>query len=245
MFISIKEACERIADLPAPILFLDTCIFLDIIRTPHRDNIPYDNISSALAIANLSNDNPPKLWLITNETVHGELEANIENVKIELLREIKKQEEKREKLINCVNILFNKEFPYGQKLARLQLDDHLENFSKNIMQKCLVAQIEDTHSVKAMHRVRKCLPPARKGKQEAKDCEILEAFLDLAKQIRANGVTEKIFFITSNTDDYGKPDSLRVKDEFNQINAGYINNLSWALFEINKLSLPALASNSA
>ncbi|MDB9453144.1 hypothetical protein PN478_10020 [Dolichospermum circinale CS-534/05] len=39
MFISSTELSEVIISAPAPVLFLDTCIILDIIRSPFRDNI--------------------------------------------------------------------------------------------------------------------------------------------------------------------------------------------------------------
>jgi hypothetical protein len=232
VFIPTKEACDLIITHPAPVLFLDTCIFLDIIRTPHREEISSNNILSAISITNLSGRNSPRFWLITNETVHGEFEANIANVKTELMRDIKKQEEKREKFIRCVNATLGQEFQHGHRLMQLQLDNHLENLSKKIMQESLKLRVEEMHSVKAMHRVRKCLAPARKGKQEAKDCEILEAFLDFSQQIRAEGINEKIFFITSNTDDYGKPENFLIKEEFAQVNAMYVSNLSWALHEV-------------
>ncbi len=244
MFASTKDACERIVKLPAPILFLDTCIFLDILRTPYRKNISPDNISSALAISQLADSEPPKIWLITNETVHGELEANIENVKKELTCETEKQEKIHDKFIRCANATFKQNFQHGQKVTQLQLSDHLQSLSNNIMRKCLVIRVEDSHSLGAMDRIRKYLAPASKGKQEAKDCEIFEAFLDVSKKIREGGVTEKIFFITSNTKDYGNPSDSFVKSEFCQISATYVNNLSWALSEVSAVR-PKHAAQSA
>ena len=79
-------------------LFIDTCIFLDVLRAPYRDNIPSDGIAAAIKLIELSEKAPPNIWLVTNETVKGEWYDNISLVKIELEKEVKKLEIQRRKL---------------------------------------------------------------------------------------------------------------------------------------------------
>ena len=229
MFLSLEDICNRIIQAPAPILFMDTCIFLDVLRTPFRDNISTEGIATTLKLIELTEKTPPNVWLVTNETVKGEWDDNVSLVKLELEKEIKKVEARREKLLLSAKMTLGNNYEYGQKDTLINLHTHLESLSRNFLDKCLIARVEDIHSVKAMQRVRKCIPPARKGKQEAKDCEILEAFLDISNRVCGAEYDKPICFISSNGDDYGKPEDSPIQNEFDEVSATYVNNLQWGL----------------
>lgn len=229
MFLSSEDISRRILEFSAPIIFIDTCIFLDILRSPYRDNISVDAIASALNLIKMSESNPRKVWLLTNEMVHGEWGENIANVKQELEKEVKKLEHTREQLVIAASVILEIKPAHGHKMTSLNLHGHLENLSRNFLSHCLIIKQEDSHSIKAMHRVQKCLAPAKKGKPEPKDCLIFEAFLDISEKVRKLGYTKEIYFVTSNSSDYGKANNLFIIDELNGINATLIDNLQWAL----------------
>jgi len=128
MFISSTELSEIIISAPAPVLFLDTCIILDIIRSPFRDNISTNEISASLELINKSQLNNPSVWLVTNQIVYTEWKENIETVKIELTEEIKKAELKREKMVNAANIIFDFNHDFGQIIKTLNLPEHLTRY---------------------------------------------------------------------------------------------------------------------
>jgi len=142
LFLSSEDISKRIVNSSAPILFIDTCIFLDILRSTFRDNIHVDAIISALS---------------------------------------------------------------------------------------LITEQEYNHCAMGMQRSIKCLAPAKKGKSEPKDCVIFEAFLDISRRVRKLGYSKEIYFVTSNSNDYGKANNLFVIDELNRIKATLIDNLPWAL----------------
>lgn len=229
MFLPKTEVFSHIVENPAPVIFIDTCVFLDILRSPIRKNISTDIITTTLKLIEMSEKTPREVWLLTNETVHGEWNDHINSIKLELEKEIKSVEIKREKLFLAAKKTLGQTCEYGQKETSINLHCHLESLSRNLLNNCLVMQVEDMHSVRAMQRIRKCLPPARKGKQEAKDCEILEAFLDISKCIRDNDLEHVICFISSNSDDYGKPEQSPIQQDFDSVNTKYVNNLQWAL----------------
>ncbi|SJM93807.1 hypothetical protein CRENPOLYSF2_3620006 [Crenothrix polyspora] len=131
--------------------------------------------------------------MLTNEMVCGEWAENIANVKQELEKEVKKLEYMREKLVIAANVILEIKPIHGQKMTTLNLHGHLENLSRNLLSHCLVIKQEDRHYIRAMHRVQKCLAPAKKGKPEPKDCVILEAFLDVAGKAREFGYNGSIF----------------------------------------------------
>jgi len=90
MFIEVDEVCAVITAKPAPVLFLDTCTILDVLRAPCRESIAVEEISAAMALIKLNGQHTPGVWLVTNETVHGEWTANLDTVRTELERESKK-----------------------------------------------------------------------------------------------------------------------------------------------------------
>ncbi|MFN7658712.1 MAG: PIN domain-containing protein, partial [Dolichospermum sp.] len=214
MFISSTELSEVIISAPAPVLFLDTCIILDIIRSPFRDKISTNNneistneISASLELIRKTEANNRSVWLVTNEIVYTEWKENIETVKNELTEEIKKAELKRQKMVNAANIIFDIKHNFGQPIQTLNLSEHLGNLSKSLLDKCEKIAIDDSHYVEAMKRINKCDAPAQRGKNSAKDCQIFAAFLDIGKQLRNKNFHQNICFITTNYQDYGKPNA--------------------------------------
>jgi hypothetical protein len=56
----------------------------------------------------------------------------------------------------------------------------------------------------AYDRISANIRPARRGKDSAKDCLILETYLEVVTRLRAGGFTEPVAFLTTNSDDYGE-----------------------------------------
>lgn len=231
MLIDPVGLTEKILANPAPILFFDTCSILDIVRASYRKSVATREISSASHLIKMASGNAPKVWLSTNETVYEEWHANISAVKLELCNEIERADFARSRFISTANLLHGASYDIGQDIRSLDLPNHLESLSENFLSACWKVKIQDTHSIKAMHRIRKYLAPARRGKFEPKDCEIFESFLDVASRIRAKGITENICFITANRDDYGEPLSQKepIAKDLADVEAKYLNSLSWAL----------------
>ena len=231
MFIDVDEVCATITAKPAPVLFLDTCTILDVLRAPCRESIAVEEISAAMALINMNVQQTPGVWLVTNETVHGEWTANLDTVKTELERESKKIERLRSRLVDAVDTVYGRTHEVGHRVEHLKLSEHLENLSRQLLSVSQKVKIADSHSLNAMIRVRKYMAPAGRGKQEAKDCEIFEAFLDVGRALRTRGFADSICFVTANSDDYGKPTEPKnqLEADLLDINARYVGSLSWAL----------------
>lgn len=148
---------------------------------------------------------------------------------MELENEAKRLEKRRKRFLSSAEFALGNKLEYGQKETLLNLHSRLTSLSRNLLSQCLIIRVEDYHSVKAMQRVRRCVAPARKGKQEAKDCEILEAFLDLSESILDKGFDQALCFVSSNSDDYGKPGRSPIEEEFKNNSVKYVSNLQWSL----------------
>jgi hypothetical protein len=229
---SAEVLAERIRSAPAPVLFLDTCTILDVVRAAHPDySVREEEVSSALELVKMVGASRPEVWLITSETIVDEWDANILTVKSTLESPIRKADVMRSKLIAIADVIHGGNYDVGQKIEPLNLPDHLENLSRQLLASCQKVKVEDGCSVRAGLRINKCLAPASKGKQEFKDCQIFEVFLDAGRHLRGKGVTEALCFVTANKNDYGEPKKPNdpIAQDLESIQANYLNSLNWAL----------------
>jgi len=59
IFIDVEELCVAIVTKPAPVLFLDTCTILEVIRAPYRESIAVDEITVAKKLIQLADQPVP------------------------------------------------------------------------------------------------------------------------------------------------------------------------------------------
>jgi hypothetical protein len=79
---------------------------------------------------------------------------------------------------------------------------------------------------RAFHRISMNVRPARRGKDSAKDCLIVETYLETARVLRANDFQHDIVFLTTNPTDYeekGRPKILHPEllADFAAVNLAY------------------------
>lgn len=230
MFISYRNACAAILSEPAPLLYLDTCIFLDIIRSPIK--APRGSIDSASAryaaeFQLRAEASPRKLWLVTSETVQSEWNENSPKVVEEVKREILQMELGRAHLLAAATAVSNMEYEHGQRVSSLDLQEQLLRVASSLLDICMIIKPDDVHMVGAMQRVKQNLPPAKRGKSEPKDCEIYELFFCLCQHLRSNGFSRPCVFASSNKKDYGVTNSGGIQPELNSINGKFVSSFPW------------------
>jgi hypothetical protein len=59
----------------------------------------------------------------------------------------------------------------------------------------------------------------------------VEEYLELTRQLRANGFAKKCVFCTSNVNDYGNPHPDLAPD-FAAVNLTFTSNLNWAMHQL-------------
>lgn len=228
MPISYADACAAISGEPTAMLYLDTCVFLDIIRSPVRESINSNSAKFAQSLIASSISNPRSLWLVTSATVETEWHENIAGVLEEAKREILKLESRRRHLLSAANAATNIHYQHGQAESSLDLANKLKLVAESLLHSCFIITPEDEHSLRAMNRVKQYLPPAKRGKAEPKDCEIYELFLGLCRDLRTSGVRSDFVFLSSNTKEFGQENSGGVQQELESVGAKYVTNLEWA-----------------
>ncbi len=119
-------------------------------------------------------------------------------------------------------------------LARLKISEYLQNIVKEFHNHALILQRDDECDRKAHDRVECNHAPLTRGKSESKDCLIIEHYLKLVNNLRESSFSKNIVFITSNTTDFGKPQTPPLDTQFDSNNIIYCNNFQWAIQEADR-----------
>jgi hypothetical protein len=228
MAISYDEACGAISEEPSAILYLDTCILLDIVRSPVRAEIDADSAKYARSLIARSHSRPRSIWLATSATVENEWHENIAEVQKGVEDEILRVELKRKHFLSAAKATTDFRYQHGQAESSLDLANKLRSVAESLLHSCLIISPSKEHILNAWSRVKRYSPPAKRGKAEPKDCEIYELFLGLCGELRARGASDRFVFVSSNTKDYGRDNSGGIQAELVDLNAQYTSRLAWA-----------------
>lgn len=183
----------------APVLLVDTCVLLDLIRDVPRKDVQAHNLIAAAALLSAA-ENGSDLTVIVADQVRTELADNQHTVEEEARSGLTKFRE-QVKRINQVAA----QFGAATSIDTTHLADHvartvavLQRWTRVAMGASAGPDVER----RAMRRVVQALAPSRKGKESAKDCLVIESYLEVAGELRAAGFIGRIVFASSNTDEY-------------------------------------------
>jgi len=212
-----------------PILCLDTCIVLDLMRDPTRKTVRAHERQAALDLLMVAESRKQLIVLIADQ-VKLELTEHLDSV----------QEEATQAIENLRSLVVRIEAVAsiygGVGSADLShLDDHCARARKIVDRWIMVAtpalQSPDIAS-RALTRLNKAQTPARKGKDSMKDCVVVETYLDLVRKLRAGGHKAAAVFASSNVKDFAeetgstpKPD---LASEFAALRLEYAPNMAVA-----------------
>jgi hypothetical protein len=87
---TIPIIAGRIAASPAPILMLDTCSAIDVIRAGTRRDLRPELVRSATEIIQRTRSNPRRLWLLVTDLVLAEWTKNSPGEKDSVVQNILK-----------------------------------------------------------------------------------------------------------------------------------------------------------
>lgn len=221
---SVSDICNEIMQKECPVIFIDTCSMLDIINSLHMSSLSEKYAISALELSKLHGSD---IWLTTSQNVMEEWNDNIDSVIAIMEREVLKIDRNVSSMLTVSNTLLNASYSLPRKISSLNISTHMRSLSEAVLDTCLLLERKDDHTLRAMQRVRKNEAPARKGKPEPKDCEIVECFLELGQELRASGFSQELIFFTANKDDFGTNRDLKqpLDSQFSALNAELINNI--------------------
>lgn len=216
-----------IAALGVPVLCIDTCSLLDIMRDPTRDGTQQRDRQAAIdLIHHLANQ---ELVCLIAEQVDIEFSGRDADVQAEAEMAIRRLQERVEQ-VNQIHATFLT----AVSVNLTHLDGIVASARAIIAQWHTAARALPTTadiSFKATDRMNRNIAPARKGKESYKDCVVIETYLDAIDTLRTAGMPTMAVFLSSNTKDYLtegrvlKPDLV---SDFERLNIRYAPNMSAA-----------------
>src|ERR1039457_1412502 len=215
---------------PCPLLFLDTAAILDILRVPFRIELQVDIVDSAASIVDDVLADPRRIWLVTTANVMHEFAGRRDEVSEELSGRMRELNQWIAQVSNVAKIAFPEWRTGSFGWPELKLEQRILGIMDRLVGSMFIFQGTDACGKKAGDRVRAAIPPSSRAKQEFKDCEIFEEFLELLSAIRGQGFEQPAVFVTPNNKDYGPPPDghPQIASELAALRAQYAANLSWA-----------------
>ncbi|MFZ5811701.1 MAG: hypothetical protein ACOY4F_06630 [Thermodesulfobacteriota bacterium] len=230
--LKIGAAVTFFTNQPTPILFVDTCAILDILRLPFRENNPTtakSYLDSAQHALQLSKSNNLRIIILPN--VPTEYSDNFQETKNELSRHISKSVQGL-KVLEALHLSRANQLSVPNLLS-IDTEAFLEKICNDFISNGIHIFQENTITLRATNRVIKSIPPSRKG--TIKDCIIYEHGLEICSLLRKQGFTEKIVFLTSNTKDYCDGNGYakkQINDELSAFEIRLCLNWSWAINDL-------------
>jgi len=230
--ISSAEFARRVITAPAPVLLVDTCALLDLMRDPGRDTFSSDNVRAAHRLLGKVEERPRSLWLPIVRQVVLELNENKQPVKTEAENAIKKLQETIERVQSLFAAHGIVTSAINPKLADAQFPETTASMVEKFVSSALHITTPRGAERSAFSRIAQNTAPSKKGKQ-AKDCLVFESYLMVATQLRAGGFGGSIVFLTTNKNDYSHMPNAAVPhpdltNDLAALNISYAANLLMA-----------------
>jgi hypothetical protein len=231
---SIAEVAGQIASADVPVLFLDTCILLDIIRSPNR--CLKNCVMKASELLKLASLTPPACIIVISSIVPREWNTHVQKVTDEIVKHCKTMEEHATHFHDaCEALGIAVEFGRAD-YAQWGLPEKLRDLSEQLLNRAIRLDEDLEGMNRSAKRFRDKRPPARKGGDD-NDCAVIEEYLAVCQKLQSAALMRKRVFCTSNTNDYcdagdrTKPHP-QLTSEFNACGLTFTANLPWAVDKI-------------
>lgn len=236
MSFSLSGLVQHVNSNDNPLLFVDTCSVLDVMRLLERspNNNQFAREWNAVnRVVNAAFGQPTTLNLVLMSQVKGEYENNSEDVLCGLTKHV-------QMIDGALDRLRSTRVPTMSSLSKIDRAEAVDIFrriTKDIIDKSIELIEDETCLIKGLKRNQAETPPGVKGNQGA-DCIIYEHYLECSRMLRDKNYQGNIVYLTSNTNDYmhdGKP-ATPINTELSGLNVQLVTRWSWAASH-NSLSL--------
>jgi len=192
---SIPAAVATIQAHPAPVVLLDTCTLLDIVRAPNRGAA--STVEAATELLAGANKNPATVYLVIGCPTPTEWNEHVDEAVADCAAAIAS--------VNAVaqawGFLGVAGIP-ALPMHALPLPERLKDLSNELLDVAILLDKDADALSRAIERVINSKLPARKGGKGAKDSVILEHAIGLTDELRNAGFGEICVFASSNTHDF-------------------------------------------
>lgn len=190
---------EAIAQANVPVLLPDTCILLDLLRSPRRENVDGNAMLAGQAIRDGVVESGA-IGCVVAEQVRNELNENLPTVREDThsaLRNLRDEIARIDKWSEALGQ--ESQTQIGHFLTRVPV---AEAVMTDILRAAATHATTPDLTYRAMTRVTQRRTPAKLGKDSTKDCVVVESYLEVATSLRNLGHTGDIVFASSNTREF-------------------------------------------
>lgn len=214
-----------------PIVCLDTCAILDMLRDPTRKDVRIHEQKASLELLTEA-ESRQQLSAIVTDLVLTEFQENVRRVQEESESRIEGLRDQVAKLDELATLHGSP----GEADSSHWIDHaaRCRRAAERWLEASTVVSRSEQIELAALRRSTQARAPAGKGKDALQDCIILETYLDFVRGLRQDGLTARAVFVSSNTKDYAESEStaLRtdIEGEFRSLGMEYAPNMGAAKF---------------
>ncbi|MDW9419012.1 PIN domain-containing protein [Sinorhizobium meliloti] len=195
---SPSDVGAEIARRGTPVVFIDTCSILDLIRGP-RDKFSAQHAASGVALLELCEKEATTLVL--PQQVIEELTANLEERILDGRRGVDKLNLQLSE-INAIVKAYGQELPDHTNVSGTVYAEGGRAVVERFQEIAIVAGTTDNVRLRAMDRVSASRAPAKRGKDSLQDCVVLETCYETIDHARRIGFAAPAHFLSANVDEY-------------------------------------------
>jgi hypothetical protein len=222
--LSIEAAAEVAVKRNAPVLCVDTCSLLDVLRGPLR---PDGARTIAAAGAFLQAEQTGRLTLLMASSMRPEFARNEQSVKREVERHLQRVDDNIEVAAECLKECGSPIATVGLTSSSLLVQ--LDARYTALVDACEILEDDADAKGRAMDRVVGQRRPSKLG--TALDANIIEHYFAFGRELKQHGFSQAFVFVSSNTADYCEAKSTLHPDlsgEFQALSLVYASTLPWA-----------------
>lgn len=210
----------------APILCLDTCTILDIMRDLTRDTTKAHEARAAQAVI-AAMESGRALGMVAAQ-VEAEISDNRQKVEDEATQNLTAMRNRLRRMDEVAALFGSVGFTSidhmdGYCVSARGWMDRLLNAAIRVKPSAAVAQKANLRSIQGR-------APAPKGQGGIKDCLVFETYLELGRKLQAVGLAQPLVLVSSNTSDYGSTGTPKpeIQADVSSVNMDFYSSLSAA-----------------
>jgi PIN domain len=195
---SVADAASELVRNPRPVLALDTCVLLDVIRAGMRAQT--DLIAQCRSLSEIVITDPNRVQLVVTSLVVLEWNQNKEQVREEMTNWLAETDRRIIDIHKAWDRVGIPKLTQAPTYLESPLVDALTSLSESLIQSATVLDEDQNCLMRAFDRVKQKQRPSHK--KEIKDSVHLEHYQELARQLNAAAFAQPVIFVSTNGADF-------------------------------------------
>lgn len=207
---TIADAATHITTRPAPVLFIDTCSFLDLFRrdgTRKQPRVAPDEVRAAADLLQLATAHADAVHLVVPELVPREFADNAGEIEQDFQRWLRFHDDNQSWLADAA-VWVGVSLPAPALIQSVGLHARFRQLADNLLTQAIVLDRDQACLDRAVARLIAKRRPSHK--KEIKDSMNLEQCLEFSARLHGAGFARPRVFVSSNTTDFAEHPSPRL-----------------------------------